>query len=155
MRVWTVRSWQLQYARVFVFCDEVSVIERPHDQRQPSPHKTSAGPSSPLPVLRPTRRISPEEIVARCFYPLINEGFRCLEEGIAEHPADIDVVWAHGYAWPRWRGGPMFWADEIGARTLVREMVRRGACIRVFVLCVRMCVWGLGQDALQKLIINH
>lgn len=70
------------------------------------------------------RNISPEEIVARCFYPLINEGFRCLEEGIAEHPADIDVVWAHGYSWPRWRGGPMFWADEIGAKTLVREMVR-------------------------------
>lgn len=61
--------------------------------------------------------------MARCFYPLINEGFKCLEEGIAQHPADIDVVWAYGYAWPRWRGGPMFWADEIGAATLVREMV--------------------------------
>lgn len=56
----------------------------------------------------------------------MNEGFRCLEEGIAEHPDDIDVVWAYGYAWPGWRGGPMFWADEIGARTLVREMVRVG-----------------------------
>lgn len=59
----------------------------------------------------------------RCFYALVNEGFRCLEEGIAEHPDDIDVVWAYGYAWPGWRGGPMFWADEIGARTLVRQMV--------------------------------
>ncbi|CAN0140109.1 unnamed protein product, partial [Laminaria digitata] len=74
----------------------------------------------------PDRNISQEEIVARCFYPLINEGFKCLEEGIADHPADIDVVWAHGYSWPRWRGGPMFWADEIGARGLVREMVRGG-----------------------------
>lgn len=55
---------------------------------------------------------------------MINEGFKCLEEGIADDPADIDVVWVYGYAWPRWRGGPMFWADEIGARTLVREMVR-------------------------------
>ncbi|CAM9682298.1 unnamed protein product, partial [Hapterophycus canaliculatus] len=72
---------------------------------------------------RRPRKISSEEIVERCFYALINEGFRCLEEGIAEHPGDIDVVWAYGYAWPGWRGGPMFWADEIGARTLVRQMV--------------------------------
>ena len=73
--------------------------------------------------------------MARCFYPLINEGFKCLEEGIAEHPSDIDVVWAHGYSWPRWRGGPMFWADEIGARSLVREMVRRGFWRSVAVWC--------------------
>lgn len=78
-------------------------------------------PSTPL---RRPRKISPEEIVERCFYALVNEGFRCLEEGIAEHPDDIDVVWAYGYSWPGWRGGPMFWADEIGARTLVRQMVR-------------------------------
>ncbi|CAM9646104.1 unnamed protein product [Sphacelaria rigidula] len=73
---------------------------------------------------RTRRAISAEEIVTRCFFPLINEGFRCLEEDIAQHPADIDVVWAHGYSWPRWRGGPMFWADEVGAATLVREMAR-------------------------------
>ncbi len=85
----------------------------------------SLPPSHP-PARRP-RKISPEEIVERCFYALINEGFRCLEEGIAEHPNDIDVVWAYGYAWPGWRGGPMFWADEIGARTLVRQMVRFGS----------------------------
>ena len=78
----------------------------------------------PFTNLRRPRKISSEEIVERCFYALINEGFKCLEEGIAEHPDDIDVVWAYGYAWPGWRGGPMFWADEIGARTLVRQMVR-------------------------------
>eukprot|EP00752_Nemacystus_decipiens_P001823 g1761.t1 len=79
-------------------------------------HRTETG--------RRPRKISAEEIVERCFYALINEGFRCLEERIAEHPDDIDVVWAYGYAWPGWRGGPMFWADEIGARTLVRQMAK-------------------------------
>ncbi|CAN0060779.1 unnamed protein product, partial [Phaeothamnion confervicola] len=71
------------------------------------------------------RQISEEEIVHRLFYPLINEGFR--REGIAERPSDIDVVWAHGYSWPRWRGGPMFWADEMTPALLRRELERYGA----------------------------
>lgn len=111
-------------------------------------HQTQT-PTAPalLPVRTPTttpstsrlsrpRKISSEEIVERCFYALVNEGFRCLEEGIAEHPDDIDVVWAYGYAWPGWRGGPMFWADEIGARTLVRQMVSENETAVVHV-CVQ------------------
>jgi len=59
-----------------------------------------------------------EEIVERCVYALINEGFRILEEGIAIRASDIDVVWAAGYGFPRYRGGPMFCAELIGLKTL-------------------------------------
>ena len=45
---------------------------------------------------------------------MINEGARILEEGIAERPGDIDAIWLHGYNWPAWRGGPMFYADLVG-----------------------------------------
>jgi len=62
-----------------------------------------------------TRRpVDREEILARLLYPMINEGARILEEGIALRPGDIDVVWVYGYGWPSYRGGPMFYADQIG-----------------------------------------
>ena len=62
-----------------------------------------------------TRRpIAQAEIIERLVYPMINEGARILEEGIAERPGDIDAIWLHGYNWPAWRGGPMFYADLIG-----------------------------------------
>lgn len=60
------------------------------------------------------RAISEEEIVERMIYPMINEGARILEDGIAYRPSDIDVVWVYGYGWPVWRGGPMFFADRVG-----------------------------------------
>ncbi len=58
--------------------------------------------------------ITAEEIIERLVYPMINEGARILEEGIAERPGDIDAIWLHGYNWPAWRGGPMFYADLVG-----------------------------------------
>ncbi|MEQ1855688.1 MAG: 3-hydroxyacyl-CoA dehydrogenase NAD-binding domain-containing protein [Longimicrobiales bacterium] len=60
------------------------------------------------------RDISDEEILQRCLYPLINEGAKILDEGIAERSSDLDVVWLHGYGFPRYRGGPMYWADSLG-----------------------------------------
>jgi 3-hydroxyacyl-CoA dehydrogenase len=60
------------------------------------------------------RPISQEEIVERMIFPMINEGARILEEGIASRPGDIDVIWAYGYGWPVWRGGPMYYADRLG-----------------------------------------
>ncbi|MGA8760533.1 MAG: 3-hydroxyacyl-CoA dehydrogenase NAD-binding domain-containing protein [Stellaceae bacterium] len=60
------------------------------------------------------RKIGPEEIVERTVFPMINEGARILEEGIASRPGDIDVVWVYGYGWPVWRGGPMYYADQLG-----------------------------------------
>ena len=46
--------------------------------------------------------------------PMINEGARILDEGIAARPGDIDVIWVYGYGWPVWRGGPMYYADRLG-----------------------------------------
>jgi len=60
------------------------------------------------------RPIGEEEIVERMILPMINEGARILDEGIATRPSDIDVLWVYGYGWPVWRGGPMYYADRLG-----------------------------------------
>jgi 3-hydroxyacyl-CoA dehydrogenase len=60
------------------------------------------------------RQIPQEEIVERMIFPMINEGARILDEGIAARPGDIDVIWVYGYGWPVWRGGPMYYADQLG-----------------------------------------
>jgi 3-hydroxyacyl-CoA dehydrogenase len=62
------------------------------------------------------------EIQERCLFPLLNEGFRVLGEGVALRAADIDVVWTSGYGFPRYRGGPMFHAEELGLATLLAGM---------------------------------
>tara|TARA_R110002111_G_scaffold262175_1_gene337262 strand:+ start:14021 stop:16114 length:2094 start_codon:yes stop_codon:yes gene_type:complete len=61
-----------------------------------------------------TREISDQEILERCMYVMVNEGAKILEEGIADRSLDIDVVWISGYGFPAYRGGPMFWADQLG-----------------------------------------
>jgi 3-hydroxyacyl-CoA dehydrogenase len=66
----------------------------------------------------PQRDHSADEIVERCVYPLINEGIRILEEGVASRASDVDVVWCAGYGFPRYRGGPLFHADTIGLKTV-------------------------------------
>ena len=68
------------------------------------------------------RPIDDSEVVERCIYALINEGARILEEGIALRASDIDVVYLTGYGFPRWRGGPMHYADETGLYRVVRCM---------------------------------
>ena len=60
------------------------------------------------------REINAQEILQRCLYPLINEGALILQKGIALRASDIDVIWATGYGFPLYRGGPMFYADTIG-----------------------------------------
>ncbi|HBN16220.1 MAG TPA: 3-hydroxyacyl-CoA dehydrogenase [Pseudohongiella sp.] len=62
------------------------------------------------------REISEEEIVDRLFFPLINEGALILEEGIAQRPGDIDVVYLYGYGFPVAKGGPMFYGDQVGLK---------------------------------------
>jgi 3-hydroxyacyl-CoA dehydrogenase len=64
------------------------------------------------------RTFAADDIMERLLYPLINEGARILEEGIARRSGDIDVVWIHGYGWPAWRGGPMYYAGMAGLRTI-------------------------------------
>jgi 3-hydroxyacyl-CoA dehydrogenase len=62
------------------------------------------------------RKIEDQEILERLLLPMVNEGARILEEGIAARPVDIDVVFVNGFGWPAWRGGPMFWADRMGLK---------------------------------------
>ncbi|MGB5486518.1 MAG: 3-hydroxyacyl-CoA dehydrogenase NAD-binding domain-containing protein [Lysobacterales bacterium] len=64
------------------------------------------------------RRVSDDEVLTRCIYPLINEGARILEEGIAQRASDIDVVWINGYGFPAYRGGPMHYADSVGLKKI-------------------------------------
>ncbi|XP_070566360.1 peroxisomal bifunctional enzyme-like [Ptychodera flava] len=59
------------------------------------------------------RRIPYQEILERCVYSLINEGFRVLEDGIATRMEDIDTIWIYGYGWPRHLGGPMYYARKM------------------------------------------
>lgn len=68
------------------------------------------------------RKISQEEITERLVFPMINEGARILEEGIAFRPGDIDMVWLHGYNWPAWRGGPMHHADAVGLPYIAKRL---------------------------------
>ena len=75
------------------------------------------------------RHIGDEEIVERCMLPLINEAARILEEGIALRPGDIDVVWVNGYGFPRYRGGPLCYADEIGLSNIVQSLRRLSAAL--------------------------
>jgi 3-hydroxyacyl-CoA dehydrogenase len=73
------------------------------------------------------RKIDKEEILERLLYPMVNEGARILQEGIAARPGDIDVIWIYGYGFPVWRGGPMFWADSVGLpviRDRLKELAR-------------------------------
>lgn len=68
------------------------------------------------------RRFSDVEIVERLVFALVHEGCRILEEGIAARASDLDVVYLHGYGFPRWRGGPMFYADTVGLYNVRRRM---------------------------------
>ncbi|MGO4715952.1 3-hydroxyacyl-CoA dehydrogenase NAD-binding domain-containing protein [Bradyrhizobium sp. 2TAF24] len=68
------------------------------------------------------REVSDEEILERMTYPMINEGARILEEKIAARPSDIDVIWLYGYGWPVYRGGPMFYADQVGLKHIAERL---------------------------------
>ncbi|MDP3330092.1 3-hydroxyacyl-CoA dehydrogenase NAD-binding domain-containing protein [Parvibaculum sp.] len=68
------------------------------------------------------RKISDDEILERCIYPMINEGAKILEEGKAIRASDIDIVWINGYGFPVYRGGPMFYGDTVGADKVLAKM---------------------------------
>jgi 3-hydroxyacyl-CoA dehydrogenase len=65
------------------------------------------------------RHISDQEIIERTIYPMVNEGAKILEESMAQRASDIDVVWVYGYGWPVYKGGPMYWADNIEGLTKI------------------------------------
>ena len=67
------------------------------------------------------REISDQEILERCMYVMVNEGAKILEEGIAARPLDVDVIWIYGYGFPVYRGGVLFWADQVGVKAIFEK----------------------------------
>jgi 3-hydroxyacyl-CoA dehydrogenase len=70
------------------------------------------------------REIGDEEVLKRCLYPLINIGAQLLENGVALRAADIDVVYIYGYGFPKYRGGPMYYADQIGLDNIYQDILK-------------------------------
>jgi 3-hydroxyacyl-CoA dehydrogenase len=68
------------------------------------------------------RAVSAGEIIERTLYPMVNEGTKVLEEGIAVRASDIDIVWTNGYGFPVGKGGPMFWADLEGLPKIIERL---------------------------------
>ncbi|XP_030064812.1 peroxisomal bifunctional enzyme isoform X1 [Microcaecilia unicolor] len=69
-----------------------------------------------------THYVTQEEIIERCLYVLINEGFKVLEDGIASGPEDIDVIYNNGYGWPKYTGGPMYYASIVGLPVVLTKL---------------------------------
>ena len=95
------------------------------------------------------RKISDQEIVERLVYSLVNEGARILEEGIAMRASDIDMVYLTGYGFPVFRGGPMFYADQVGLSNVLMAMEkyakgRHGDAWAPAPLMVRLAAEGKG-----------
>lgn len=94
------------------------------------------------------REIADAEIVERCFGAMVNEGALLLEEGVAARASDIDVIWIHGYGFPRHRGGPMHWADRFGLERLAAVVERlhaqQGDLVRPSALLLQLARDGRG-----------
>ena len=63
-----------------------------------------------------------EEIIARLLYPIVNEGAKVLDEGIAIRSSDIDIACIKGYNWPTYHGGPMYWANTVGLDNILDKL---------------------------------
>ena len=102
-----------------------------------------------------TRREIPDaEILSRLLHPLVNEGARIVEEGIAIRASDVDVVYVNGYGFPAYKGGPMFWAEQTGFDKVIETMRKLGATHgqrwRPAPLLERLATAGQGWDSLKK-----
>ncbi len=86
----------------------------------PEVERLVVGVSKALGVER--RPIAEAEMLERLVYPMINEGAKILDEGIALRPGDIDVIWIYGYGWPVYRGGPMHYADGVGLEKIADRL---------------------------------
>ena len=98
------------------------------------------------------RPVGEDEIRERCLYALVNEGAKILEEGLALRAGDIDVIWIYGYGFPVHRGGPMFYADQVGldkvAAALARYAEAQGAMMAPAPLLSRLAKEGNGFEDL-------
>jgi 3-hydroxyacyl-CoA dehydrogenase len=97
------------------------------------------------------RQIPAAEILERLLHPLVNEGARIVEQGIALRAGDVDVVYVHGYGFPAYRGGPMYWAEQAGLGRVVETMRRlapsHGARWRPAPLLERLAASGQGWES--------
>jgi 3-hydroxyacyl-CoA dehydrogenase len=86
------------------------------DKRRPTPAVVTAELFAEVAASQGIERgsITDEEVLDRCLLPMINEGAKILDEGIAMRASDIDVVYVYGYGWPVYRGGPMHYANSLG-----------------------------------------
>lgn len=100
------------------------------------------------------RTLDNEEIIDRLILALINEGAAILEEGIATRPSDIDTIYINGYGFPAWRGGPMFYADQLGldavlAKLRALQAATGDACWQAAPLLERLVSKGEQFDSLN------
>jgi 3-hydroxyacyl-CoA dehydrogenase len=86
------------------------------------------------------RQISDLEIIDRTLTPMIREGEKILAEGVAARASDIDLVWVHGYGFPKAKGGPMFYSEQIKSGAALAAIQREGAPLSSFHLVERQSV---------------
>ena len=68
------------------------------------------------------KNVNSAEIIEQCIFPMINEALLILEEGMAQRPSDIDVVWLNGYGFPKNKGGLLFWANKVGGSKILEGL---------------------------------
>jgi 3-hydroxyacyl-CoA dehydrogenase len=68
------------------------------------------------------RSFTDEEIMRRYMAAMINEGANVVHQKIALRPLDVDVTFVHGYGFPRYRGGPMQYADSVGLPQVLADI---------------------------------
>jgi 3-hydroxyacyl-CoA dehydrogenase len=129
------RPAQLRYSKV---ADRICELGRFGQKTGAGYYRYEAGSRAPIPdpkiealIVQASadagirrREVDDQEILERCIYALVNEGAKILQEGIALRASDIDIVYIYGYGFPRYRGGPMFYADSVGLDK-VYESVKR------------------------------
>jgi 3-hydroxyacyl-CoA dehydrogenase len=100
------------------------------------------------------RAIADQEILDRLLHPLVNEGAKIVDEGIAIRASDVDVVYVNGYGFPAHKGGPMFWAQASGFEKVIETMRRlapsHGQRWRPAALLERLAAAGHGWSDLKK-----
>jgi 3-hydroxyacyl-CoA dehydrogenase len=97
--------------------------DSPDRKRTPDPEAIAMFAEEAQRLGVPQRKPSQQEIQERCLYAMINEGALLLEEGIALRASDIDIVYTSGYGFPRYRGGPMFYADTVGLKVIYDKIM--------------------------------
>jgi 3-hydroxyacyl-CoA dehydrogenase len=100
------------------------------------------------------REIADQEILERLLHPLVNEGAKIVDEGMAIRASDIDVVYVNGYGFPAYKGGPMYWGEEIGLAKVVETMRRlapsHGTRWRPAPLLERLAASGAGWSTVRS-----